>query len=168
MEYCPKCRGDLIDRFVETEHRSRLICDACGYIHYINPKIVVGALVVEDGKLLLIKRGIEPRYGFWGLPAGFLEMDETVEEAAARETLEETGFIIAINGLFNLYSRKEAGVVNVIYMARVIGGTATTCDESLDIQYFSPAEIPWDEVAFVSHRWAIEEWVERQKETAGT
>lgn len=163
MQYCLKCGGALNDRFVEAEGRSRPICEGCGYIHYVNPKVVVGTMVVDDGRLLMIRRGIEPRHGFWALPAGYLEMDETVEEAAARETLEETGFVVSIDRLFNLYSRKEAGVVNVIYLGSVTGGVATTCTETLEIRYFAPDEIPWDDVAFISHRWAIEEWVNRDR-----
>ncbi|MCS7002793.1 MAG: NUDIX domain-containing protein, partial [Dehalococcoidia bacterium] len=113
--------------------RQRLICDQCGYIVYQNPKLVVGALIEHDDRIVLVRRGIEPRRGYWGLPAGYLELGETVEAGATREAHEETGYQIVISRLLNLYTRVEAGIVNVFYLARIVGGHPRLSEETLDI-----------------------------------
>ncbi|GIW06977.1 MAG: ADP-ribose pyrophosphatase [Dehalococcoidia bacterium] len=158
--FCPHCGSALHERVPPGDSRPRLVCTGCGHVHYLNPKVVVGAVAVNDGRVVLIKRGIEPQKGKWGLPAGYLELGETLEAGAARETLEETGLEIAISRLLNLYTRVEAGVINVLYLADVIGGNPTPAShETLEVGQFLPDEIPWDELAFPSHRWALEEWL---------
>lgn len=161
--FCPDCGGALRERVPPGDTRPRLVCDDCGAIHYQNPKIVVGAVVVHDGRVVLIRRGIEPQKGKWGLPAGFLELGETLEAGAVRETREETGLEIAVSRLLNVYTRVEAGVINVLYLAEVTGGEpAATSHETLEVGQFLPDEIPWDDLAFPSHRWALEEWLGRR------
>jgi ADP-ribose pyrophosphatase YjhB (NUDIX family) len=108
---------------VEGEHRERLVCDNCGHIVYINPRLVVTAFPVTDaGDLVLLRRGIEPGYGSWAQPGGFLEVDETVNQAAIRETLEETGLLIEPTEIIGLYTRLEAAVVTIAFEARIVGG----------------------------------------------
>src|SRR5690348_5255989 len=113
--FCPHCGGRLHLRQLPTEDRPRLVCSACGHVHYLNPKVVSGTLPVQQGKIWLLRRGIEPRLGYWTYPAGFQEWDETTEEAAIRETREEIGCDVALDGLFGVYSRPNAPVVNIVY-----------------------------------------------------
>ena len=108
---------------VDGEHRERLVCDTCGHIVYVNPRIVVTAFpVTDDGELVLLRRGIEPGYGTWAQPGGFLEVDETVNQGAIRETLEETGLLIEPGEIIGLYTRLEAAVVTIAFEARIVGG----------------------------------------------
>ena len=107
FHYCPVCGGQLAELLLPTEERPRLVCMNCGYIHYLNPKVVCGTLPIEDGGVWLLRRGIEPRLGYWTYPAGFLELDESTEEGAIRETREELGCDVSIDGLFGVYSRPE-------------------------------------------------------------
>jgi ADP-ribose pyrophosphatase YjhB (NUDIX family) len=158
--FCSRCGAALELTTPPEEHRERLTCSACGHIAYVNPRMVVTTLPVDaDGNLVLIRRGIEPGYGSWAQPGGFLEVDETVSEAAVRETLEETGYVVAPGELIGLYSRLEAAVVTLAFEARVVGGAARPCAESLEIVPFRPADIPWTEIAFKTSHWAIRDWV---------
>ncbi|HLB12741.1 MAG TPA: NUDIX hydrolase [Dehalococcoidia bacterium] len=161
MKYCPSCGGFLSERELPTEDRPRLVCSDCGYVLYQNPKLVAGAIALKDARVYLLRRGIEPRRGSWTFPAGYVELGETTEGAAVRETLEETGLRIEDLSLLNVYSRPEAGVVVVVYTARVVGGKPFLGPEALEIQAFNPADIPWDDLAFPSTQWALAEWVKR-------
>jgi len=158
--FCPRCGARLEIAIPPDEHRERMACPACGHIAYVNPRMVVTTLPVDaDGNLVLIRRGIEPGYGSWAQPGGFLEVDETVGEAAVRETLEETGYVVRPGELIGLYSRLEAAVVTLVFEARVVGGEARPCMESLEIVPFRPTDIPWAEIAFMTSFWAIRDWV---------
>jgi ADP-ribose pyrophosphatase YjhB (NUDIX family) len=158
--FCQRCGTELNMAIPPDEHRERLVCPACGHIAYVNPRLVVTTLPVDaDGSLILIRRGIEPAYGTWAQPGGFLEVDETVGEAAVRETLEETGFLVQPGELIGLYSRLEAAVVTLAFEARVVGGAARPCAESLEIVAFRPSDIPWTEIALKTSYWAIRDWV---------
>ena len=163
LNFCTRCGAELVLAVPPDEHRERLACPSCGHISYVNPRLVVTTLPVDaEGRLILIRRGIEPGYGSWAQPGGFLEVDETVGEAAVRETLEETGFVVQPGELIGLYSRLEAAVVTLAYEAAVIGGAARPCAESLEIVAFRPGDIPWTEVAFMTSYWAIRDWVTRR------
>ncbi len=160
LNYCSRCGAELAIASLPEESRDRLACAACGYIAYINPRLVVTTLpVTADGALLLLRRGIEPGRGWWAQPGGFLEVDETVSEAAVRETLEETGLLVEPGGIVGLYSRLEAAVVVVAFEATMIGGEARPTPEALEVRAFAPTEIPWDEIAFKTSFWAIRDWV---------
>ena len=149
LNYCPRCGTELELGLVDGEHRERSVCPACGHIAYVNPRLVVTTLpVAEDGRLWLIRRGIEPGKGAWAQPGGFLEVDETVHEAAIRETREETGLEVLPTEIVGLYTRLEAAVVVLTFEARVVGGTPTTTPEATEIRAFAPAEIPWAGIAF--------------------
>jgi ADP-ribose pyrophosphatase YjhB (NUDIX family) len=140
-----------------------MACPRCGFIAYVNPRIVATALpVTDDGRVLLLRRGIEPSIGKWAQPGGFMEIDETVTEAAIRETLEETGLLAEPGELIGLYARLEAAVVSVVYEARVVGGEARPTPEALEIRSFAPDEIPWAELAFATSFWALRDWVVRR------
>src|SRR5438128_150057 len=115
------CGGELESRLLGTEDRSRLVCSRCSHIHYLNPSLVAATVPEQNGKVLLIRRAIEPRYGFWTYPAGFVEYGESAEDGAIRETLEETGFDVALGNLLGVYSRPNIGIVVLVYRAVVTG-----------------------------------------------
>lgn len=139
----------------------RDVCTECGFVAYQNPKIVVGSVVVSGDKVLMCRRAIEPRKGFWTLPAGYMELGETVEEGAAREAMEEAGADIAIDGVLGVFSIARIGQVQVIFRARFGGDGAprfAAGPESLEVGLFAWDEIPWEEIAFPSVRWALDAW----------
>jgi len=158
--YCTRCGGKLSETWVADEGRTRLVCPQCGHIHYLNPKIVSGTLPVDDGGVWLLRRGIEPRLGYWTHPAGFQEYDETTEEAAVRETLEEIGCEVVLEGLFGVYSRAGGPVVNIVYLARFVLPDIAPCTspEALEVRRFMPDEIPWSDLAFPSTARILADW----------
>ena len=139
-----------------------MVCAACGHIFYLNPKIVSGTLPLEDGKVWLLRRGIEPRLGYWTYPAGYQEMDETTEDAARRETWEELGLQVEIARLFGVYSRAGSHVVNVVYLARLSGEhqAPILTAEAIEVGLFAPDTIPWTDLAFPSTHAVLRDWVE--------
>jgi ADP-ribose pyrophosphatase YjhB (NUDIX family) len=160
LNYCSRCGQPLSFGPLEAETRDRLACDACGFIAYVNPRVVVSALpVTDDGDVVLIRRAIEPGYGEWAQPGGFLEIDETAHEGAARETLEETGLVIEPAQLVGVYSRPQAAVVVICWEARIVGGAMAPTSESLEVRAFPPAAIPWHRVAFQTTAWALRDWL---------
>ncbi|MBL6077049.1 NUDIX hydrolase [Belnapia sp. T18] len=144
----------------EGEDRERLTCADCGFIAYENPKIVVGSVVGVGERVLLCRRAIEPRRGFWTLPAGYMEMAETVEEGARREAWEEAQARIAIEGVLAIYSIARIGQVQVIFRAGLAEPGFAPGPESLDVRLFGWEEIPWGEIAFPSVHWALRQWRE--------
>jgi ADP-ribose pyrophosphatase YjhB (NUDIX family) len=163
LNFCSRCGAELLFGLVDGENRQRSSCPSCGHISYVNPRLVVTALpVADDGRLILLRRGIEPGFGRWAQPGGFLEVDETVDEAAIRETLEETGLVIAPGEIVGLYTRLEAAVVVIVFEARIVGGTAVPTPEALEIGVFSADSIPWAGLAFKTTYWALVDWLERR------
>ena len=164
LNYCTRCGEELLFGAVEGEDRDRLACGSCGFIAYVNPRLVVTTIPVNAaGEIVLLRRGIEPGRGSWAQPGGFLEVDETVTEAAIRETLEETGLIVEPGEIVGLYSRLEAAVVVIAFEARVVGGEYRLNPEALEIEAFSPDRIPWHGIAFKTTHWAIRDWVRRRR-----
>ena len=148
-------------RIPQGDNRERAICGDCGYIAYENPKVVVGSVVVSEGRVLLCRRAIEPRRGFWTLPAGYMELNETLEEGAAREALEEALAEIRIDGILGVFSIARIGQVQVIFRARFADTAAPSFaagEESLEVALFAWADIPWNEIAFPSVHWALNAW----------
>lgn len=160
-KYCPVCAAELHELQLPSEHRPRLVCSGCGHIFYLNPRVVSGTLPVEDGKVWLLRRGIEPRAGYWTHPAGYQELDESTEEAAIRETLEEIGCEVALQRLLGVYSRPHAPVVNVIYLATIADEEQRPqlTPEAVEVRLFGPADIPWDDLAFIGTAQALRDWV---------
>lgn len=155
-------------RIPEGDNRERSVCAECGYVAYENPKVVVGSVVAADGRILMCRRAIEPRKGFWTLPAGYLELGETLEEGAAREAMEEAEAAIAIDGILGVFSVARIGQVQVIFRARFAAAGPPSFapgPESEDVQLFAWDEIPWRDIAFPSVRWALDAW--RSAETGG-
>jgi ADP-ribose pyrophosphatase YjhB (NUDIX family) len=136
----------------------RDVCTTCGFINYVNPKIVTGSIVRHNGKLLLCRRAIEPRTGFWTLPAGFMELGETAEQAAMREAREEANAEIVIDRLLAVYTIPRIAQVQIMYLAHLDGDAFSPGPESLDVKLASWDEIPWGELAFPSVRWALEQY----------
>lgn len=151
--------GGLPSRFQREvpagDNRERLVCGDCGFIHYENPKIIVGAVVTSDDKYILCRRAIEPRRGFWTMPAGFMEVGETAEEGAAREAHEEANVDIAIDALLGVYSIAAIGQVHMIYRATLRTPGFSPGEESLEVREFRWDEIPWGDLAFPSVHWAL-------------
>ena len=132
----------------------RDVCSVCGHIHYMNPKIVVSSVCSWNGQILLCRRAIEPRRGFWGLPGGYLEVGETAQAGAMREAREEANAAIEIDRLMAVYDLTHAGQVQIIYRARLLSDQMSPDDESLETALFSWADIPWAELAFPTVKWA--------------
>jgi ADP-ribose pyrophosphatase YjhB (NUDIX family) len=124
------------------------VCDVCHTVHYENPKIVVGCIPEKDGRVLLCRRAIEPRLGFWTIPAGFLETGETVAEGARREALEETGSLVEIGDLFSVFNLLPYGQVYLIFRARLVDDGFHPTEESLEVRLFKEEEVPWGDLAF--------------------
>jgi ADP-ribose pyrophosphatase YjhB (NUDIX family) len=167
VKYCENCGSAVEEILLPTEDRPRLVCLECGHISYVNPRIVSGTLPVANGRVWLLRRGIEPRLGYWTYPAGYQEMDETTADAAVRETLEETGLSVAISRLFGVYSRAGSHVVNVVYLARQLDERAVPVltREALEIAGFAPDDLPWAELAFPSTELVLQDWVSLMRET---
>jgi ADP-ribose pyrophosphatase YjhB (NUDIX family) len=162
VRFCSRCGVKLDFGPVGGEDRDRLSCPNCGYICYVNPRLVVTTLpITESGEVMLIRRGIEPGYNMWAQPGGFLEIDETVRQAAIRETLEETGLDVELGAILGLYSRIPAAIVVVAYEARIVGGEPQVTHESLETRPFAADRIPWDEIAFETSVRALRDWVAR-------
>jgi ADP-ribose pyrophosphatase YjhB (NUDIX family) len=160
LGFCSRCGAPLELGLVPGEHRERLVCGSCGFIAYVNPRLVVSTLPVTDaGELVLLRRAIEPAYGTWAQPGGFLEADETAIQGAIRETYEETGLEVVPTAIVGLYSQPSSAVVVVAYEAVIVGGEAHPTDEALDVAAFAPAAIPWDGVGLDTTRWALRDWV---------
>lgn len=162
LKFCSRCGTPLTFGPLPTEERDRLACDMCGFVAYVNPRLVVSTLPVTDaGELILIRRGIEPGYGAWAQPGGFLEIDETAQEGAVRETLEETGLIVEPTSIVGVYSRPKAAVAVICWEARVVGGEPRTSVESLEVRAFKRDAIPWPHIAFQTTAWAVRDWLGR-------
>lgn len=146
--YCIACGSPATHTIPTGDSRPRLVCLACKHIHYDNPKLVCGTLCVHEGKILLCRRAIEPRYGFWTLPAGFLEIGESMADGAVRETLEEADAIAIQPKLYALFDLPHLGQIHAMYLARLEAGKFGAGTESLECRLFALDDLPWDELAF--------------------
>ncbi|MBT8420687.1 MAG: NUDIX hydrolase [Gammaproteobacteria bacterium] len=148
MKYCGNCGEPVSIRVPADDNRARHVCDACDTIHYVNPKIVAGCIPEYDGKILLCRRAIEPRYGRWTLPAGFMERGESTVEAAVRETWEEARAAVEVDSLFSLFSLPHISQVYIMFRARLLRNEYAPGPESLEVALFREEDIPWSEFAF--------------------
>jgi len=164
--YCPVCAAELVWR--ESDGRSRQVCPACGFIHYQNPTPAAGCLVERDGRVLMTQRKYPPYVGGWTLPAGYVEWDETPEQAAVRETQEETGLQVVTSSLFGVFpwhhefndGQSHDNGVLIVYLATVAGGELQSGDDAQAVGWFTPDALP-GQIAFSSHRVALAIWVEQ-------
>ena len=163
MKFCSKCGNKIELRIPTGDNRERHVCVSCETIHYINPKIVAGTVPTHQGKILLCKRAIEPRHGYWTLPAGFMEMQETTAEAAARETWEEAKAKIDLHGLYSVLNVPHIGQVHIFYRGSIIDGNYGVGEESLETRLFEENEIPWDEIAFPTVKYTLKYFLEDRR-----
>jgi ADP-ribose pyrophosphatase YjhB (NUDIX family) len=159
----PQPRGPSVRGVPEGDNRERMICADCGFVLYDNPKIVVGSVPRWGDRVLLVRRSIEPRYGFWTLPAGYLELNESASAGAEREAWEEAYARIEIEGLLAIYDIPRISQVQLIFRARLIDDAVSPGSESLEVRLFGWDDIPWAELAFPSIRWALQH--EREAQT---
>jgi len=148
MNFCSHCGAPVTFRVPEGDNRPRYLCERCGTIHYQNPRMVVGCLPEWDNKILLCRRAIEPRHGYWTLPAGFMENGETTAEGAVRETLEEAGARVEVIDLYSMINVPQINQVYLLFRAKLLDLDFHPGEESLDVALFGEEEIPWREIAF--------------------
>lgn len=158
MKYCSSCGSPVTHEIPEGDNRHRHICASCDEIHYKNPNIVVGVIAQWQGKIILCRRAIEPRIGFWTMPAGYLEINESTDEGAAREAEEEAGIDVEIGELLTLINIPQIGQVQMIYTGELNSPAFSAGIESLEVQLLSEDEIPWNELAFPTVKIALEHY----------
>ena len=158
--FCERCGSRARREVPDGDNRPRRVCPSCDHVHYVNPKTVVGCLLTWEGKVLLCRRGIEPRHGLWTLPAGFMENGESTKEGAAREAHEEATASSDDLRLFAVYSLPRISQIYVMYQGTLRGGVARANEETLDVRLCAPDEIPWDELAFPVVTETLERWFE--------
>ena len=158
MKFCPNCAAPVAQRVPPGDSLPRYLCDACGSIHYQNPKLVLGCLPEWESRLLLCRRAIEPRYGYWTLPAGFMENGESTGEGAARETLEEAGARVELIAPFSMISVPYVNQVHLFYRARLLDLDFKAGEESLEVALFEEAQVPWKDIAFRTVGLTLKHW----------
>jgi len=159
--FCPRCGGRFETRVVKEGDPERLVCGCCGFVFYLGPKLVAGALFEMDGGILLVQRAIEPGYGLWTFPGGFVERGETAEAAAEREVREECGVDIEAGEILGLYSYEGQIPAIAVFNARVVGGEPAPLDETMDVRPFPRDSLPWAKMAFPSTKEALGDYLRR-------
>ena len=157
--FCPRCGGGLEPRRLKASEPERLVCQSCSFIFYLDPKVVAGTLFTIDRRVVLLRRGVEPSMGRWVFPGGYVDRGESVQEAAIRETKEESRLDVRLRSLVGVYSYQRSPNVIVVYAAEVIGGQLEAGDESLEAGTFAAGEIPWETLAFSSTRDALKDYI---------
>jgi 8-oxo-dGTP diphosphatase len=160
-KYCPQCGGGLEKRLIKPGEPLRLVCTACGFIFYLDPKLSVIAVIPLDGGVVMVRRSIEPGYGLWVVPGGFVDLGEVVEDALVRETQEETLLTVRPIRLLNIYSYPDHRTVIAAYVTEYVSGELTAGDETLEARVFGLKEIPWPKIAFSSTKEALREYISR-------
>lgn len=163
MNFCSHCGSPVSLRIPEGDNLPRHVCGSCGAIHYQNPKVVVGALAEWEDRILMCRRAIEPRYGFWTLPAGFMENNETTPGAAQRETLEEAGARIALGPMFSFVDLPHISQIHIIYRATLLDCDFSAGDESLEVSLMTEDQIPWQDIAFRSIEFTLRRYFEDRR-----
>jgi 8-oxo-dGTP diphosphatase len=159
--YCPSCGGAFETRLLRAGDPPRLVCTGCSFVFYLDPKVAVGTIITTpDGRIVLVRRAIEPGYGLWVFPGGYVDRGETVTGAAVREAREEAGLEIALDGLVNIYSYPGRPIIIIVYTASILGGELSVDEESLEAQLFARDDIPWADLAFVSTRDALRDFLD--------
>lgn len=158
--FCPVCGGALDSRLLKAGDPERLVCTGCGFVFYLDPKVAVGTIIrMHDNRIALVRRAIDPGYGKWVFPGGYVDRGEEIRGAAIREAREESGLEVRIDRLLNIYSYAGRTPVIVVFLCTAVGGTLTAADESLEARAFAASEIPWDQLAFRSTREALQDYL---------
>lgn len=163
MKFCPDCGDSVSLRIPTGDHLPRYVCNACGIVHYQNPRIIAGCIPEYEGKILLCRRAIEPRHGFWTAPAGFMENGETMQAAAAREAMEEALAKVEIGSLVAIVHVLQAHQVHVLFRAKLLDVNVGAGPESLEVALFDEADIPWGDMAFRSIDFALKRYLEDRR-----
>jgi ADP-ribose pyrophosphatase YjhB (NUDIX family) len=159
VRFCALCGSEMRWRTVLPDHKRFKVCVSCGFVHFPGPKLVAGCLVIDNGRVLLLRRGIEPQIGKWTFPGGYVDLGESPEAAALRETREEVGLRVELGPLLGVYSDPDRRSVAVVaYRATPGIEEATVTEEATEIGYFAPRDIPWQEIAFPTTRDALRDW----------
>jgi ADP-ribose pyrophosphatase YjhB (NUDIX family) len=159
FRFCPRCGGALDKKIVKENEPRRLVCRACSFIFYQDPKVVAGTVFTIGGGIVLLKRGVEPALGKWVFPGGYVDRGESVRDAAVRETKEESQLEVKLGPLLNVYTYPRSPNVIIVYTAEVVSGELAAADESLDARSFAPNELPWGDLAFESTGDALKDYV---------
>ncbi|MDP9477652.1 MAG: NUDIX hydrolase [Actinomycetota bacterium] len=159
FKFCPRCAGHFERRVLKEGDPERLVCGGCGFVFYLGPKLVAGAIFELDGQIVLVQRDIEPGYGKWTFPGGFVERGERAEAAARREVFEESGLLIEVGAIIGLYTYEGEVPAIAVFAARVTGGEPTPLDETMDVRGFPRDGLPWAEMAFPSTEQALEDYL---------
>jgi 8-oxo-dGTP diphosphatase len=159
--FCPRCAGCFEERVLKEGDPERLVCESCGFVFYLGPKLVAGAIFELGGGIMLVQRDIEPGYGKWTFPGGFVERGETAEAAAEREVLEETGLEIEAKGIVGLYTYEGEVPAIAVFAARITGGEPAPLDETMDVRIFPKDGLPWAEMAFPSTEHALQDYLRK-------
>ena len=158
--FCPSCAGLLESRLLKDGDPERLVCSQCGFVLYLDPKVAVGTIIRhDDSRLVLVRRAIEPGYGLWVFPGGYVDRGEEITSAAIREAREEAGLDVRLDGLVNIYSYPGRPLIIVVYAASVVGGDLCPDEECLEARLFTPGDIPWGHLAFQSTHDALREYL---------
>ena len=163
MKFCSECGHTVTHRIPEGDNLPRHICEQCDTIHYQNPKIVVGTLPVWKNQILLCKRAIEPCYGLWTLPAGFMENSETLEQGALRESREEANASLELENIYSIISLPHINQVYILYRAKLLDLNFSAGTESLDVRLFNEEDIPWQQLAFKTIEYTLKHYFEERK-----
>ena len=166
MKFCSDCGASIIIKVPDDDNRERHVCTSCERIHYQNPRIIAGCIPEWEGRVLLCKRAIEPRYGFWTLPAGFMELGETTSEAAMRETREEANARVEVHDLYAVMSLPHVNQVYMMYRSRLLDLDFSPGAESLEVRLYDRDEVPWDELAFSTIRYTLQFFFEDRERNA--
>jgi ADP-ribose pyrophosphatase YjhB (NUDIX family) len=158
-KFCPQCGGPLAKRLIKLGEPERLVCTVCGYVFYIDPKLAAIAVIPLDGGIVMVRRAINPGYGLWVAPGGFVDAGETVEDALVREALEEVRLHVRPVKLLGLHSYAQRRTVVVSYLTQYLGGELAAGDEALEARIFARSDIPWEEIAFSSTREALQRFL---------
>ena len=157
--FCPRCGGGLESRKLKSHEPERLVCRQCSFIFYLDPKIVAGTIFTIEDRVVLLRRGVEPAMGKWVFPGGYVDRGESVQEAAIRETKEESQLDVRLGSLLDVYSYPRSPNIIVVYAADIVAGELNAGDETVEAGTFRASQIPWDELAFQSTKDAVKDYV---------